>query len=910
MARYDVVILPSFAQVEGWRKRRADERASGLFAQAVTTFDAWIADLWELHGDGRMLVGDMQREIIMDVVFSQGSHSGDTPGLAPLAASCMRVAAGVPQFEDALDRIREGQPVEGLSAAEQSFLGGLVAYCDKLACLGLVELGNAAALLARQGEAVFGRPMNVLMPEAGPLTWVQESFFAACPQLQLEIEPAIGAEGVSQAPEGVEVRFAFPSGRLAEPGLVADEVVGLAQAGDIVVACKDPVAMFSHVQNRLADSGLRVCLQARRTFAQTDFGRAFLAMFQFLNSNPWDGATLADVLLSPFSGFAPGDAFKADAAVRADRVAVRDDVLAELRRASELFSQMEELATDPEADVLIGVFEQLAQASAHRSPAWRAEQLAAMGALREATAAARRLNAGIDACVSTLERATVPVSAQVEGSGSAIVFTTLPLAARMQPGCCQALILADLTAEDYPVADRDDAAATLMAKLGLLPVESALSKARRQFGMACKVPAQSLVIMRPLGDDNADSTYPAVALEEFIDAYRADVAATDDIDNAYRLPEALQNGLVERGEELLYANARAADENAEQLATALVGSLQIDDVGAMVAAVAPVRSDSHGNALAKPCPSPSQIESYLECPYQWFVTRRLRIEDLDEGFGPLERGSFAHAALEAFYRQFQAAGHAKVNDDNIDQARNLMRSIVDDLVQAQFTQEPRSGRLVYASELERREVVALCEQLVSFLDFEAAFLPTFHPAYFEYEIDADHAVDYAGYSLVGKVDRIDVDDAGHAVIVDYKGSVNAEHEIAGKDADHAGKVQTRIYAQAVKRALGLDVVGALYVSYGRKPAVSGAYDPRFVEVAHLPGVKAAACGCGTLDAVPDEQPEGFSLADLTFARMLDATEKLAGDAVARMCAGDIVPNPSHAKACDYCPVISCPKRGA
>ena len=125
-----------------------------------------------------------------------------------------------------------------------------------------------------------------------------------------------------------------------------------------------------------------------------------------------------------------------------------------------------------------------------------------------------------------------------------------------------------------------------------------------------------------------------------------------------------------------------------------------------------------------------------------------------------------------------------------------------------------------------------------------------------------------------------------------------------------GKVQTRIYAQAVKRALGLDVVGALYVSYGRKPAVSGAYDPRFVEVAHLPGIKAAACGCGTLDAVPDEQPEGFSLADLSFTSMLDATEKLAGDAVARMCAGDIVPNPSHAKACAYCPVMSCPKRGA
>ena len=52
----DIVILPSFAQVEDWRKRHAAASAEGLFAQTVTTFNAWIADLWELHGDGRAIV--------------------------------------------------------------------------------------------------------------------------------------------------------------------------------------------------------------------------------------------------------------------------------------------------------------------------------------------------------------------------------------------------------------------------------------------------------------------------------------------------------------------------------------------------------------------------------------------------------------------------------------------------------------------------------------------------------------------------------------------------------------------------------------------------------------------------------------------------------------------------------------
>ena len=51
---FDVVIAPSFAQVETYRKQQANARDAGSFAQTVTTFDAWIADLWELHGNGRL----------------------------------------------------------------------------------------------------------------------------------------------------------------------------------------------------------------------------------------------------------------------------------------------------------------------------------------------------------------------------------------------------------------------------------------------------------------------------------------------------------------------------------------------------------------------------------------------------------------------------------------------------------------------------------------------------------------------------------------------------------------------------------------------------------------------------------------------------------------------------------------
>ena len=114
----------------------------------------------------------------------------------------------------------------------------------------------------------------------------------------------------------------------------------------------------------------------------------------------------------------------------------------------------------------------------------------------------------------------------------------------------------------------------------------------------------------------------------------------------------------------------------------------------------------------------------------------------------------------------------------------------------------------------------------------------------------------------------------------------------------------------VKRVLGLDVVGALYVNYGRRPAVSGAYDPRVLEAPHLPGLRPDKCACGLAEQAPADSEADFALADLTFGALLDETEQIVGAAIGRMEAGDIKPDPVNSDSCRYCPVLSCPKRGA
>lgn len=1007
---YDVVLLPDADRAVAYRKRAADSGCS-LMGVTVAAFGAWVRDLWELYGDGRTFVSRLEREALLraacegpaeggcvdpksgkraqldgagercelaegriadDGVASAGAGETGALGLDRVAAACVAAGVGLPAFDAAVQDAQQGVPagagaLEGATCAEVPVLRMIGGYLDRLAQLGMIEPGQALALLP---ELLPQRPLRVLLEDAAPLTPGQEAFFSACSWMEVEVRAASGSQGPVRAPEGVRVRFAFPSGQYAWPALLADivrDALGTAadrgaapaavavpaaaaapaagddgvsggedasdssadshrggrsagpQAAAVVVAAKDPAALFGRVAPALVRQGHVVALRGRRRFADTAFGRAICSLRRFLDGGQaggashiegygdiaatdverWNRADLTDWALSPFSGMTKKAAFKLDADMRADRTARRSDLCVRLRGDNPMFAAMERFALRLDVQAAAEL-EAAVRRMTNRSEAWRVEQLAALRALQRTGGAAKLAGLGADAAFDQAKRLKVNVSRIVAPRGCDdaalgapdVLMTDQSTAASLGSGSCKMLVAVDLTSAAYPAADPEDASQVLLEHLGVERADSALARMRRAFFALEHAATDQLILERCLNDSSADPTYPCVVLEEFVDCYRDDPTATEDIDNPYSLPERLQDGMLLRGEDALCANDALSDApalEAARIEPPLTGAVS-PEARSLVVLPRVLRG---GQVLDEPCLSPSQIESYLECPYKWFAQRRLRLDDLDEGFGPLEMGDFAHNALHSFYKHLsEDLGEAKVTPQLLAQARELMADVLARHKALQPHLRQSENRLIPTSQVEHRELAELERKLMDYLDFEVELLPTFAPKYLEYDVAGGGAVDYAGHKLLGTADRIDVDGEGRCAIIDYKGSISGSYALGVREEGRLGKVQALIYAQVVRRTLGLEPVGALYVCYGRRKMISGAYDGRVIENAHLPNMRHKDCMC----------------ADRPFSDVLEETEEAVAAALERMLAGDIRPRPETPEACKWCPVSSCSER--
>ncbi|HUI27820.1 MAG TPA: PD-(D/E)XK nuclease family protein, partial [Candidatus Kryptonia bacterium] len=199
--------------------------------------------------------------------------------------------------------------------------------------------------------------------------------------------------------------------------------------------------------------------------------------------------------------------------------------------------------------------------------------------------------------------------------------------------------------------------------------------------------------------------------------------------------------------------------------------------------------------------SPRRVQTYLRCPYQFFLEHILKIEALEEPeriltVSPLDRGNLVHGVLYEFYRR--AAADALVPLRTATQRR--AEALMDEIATARCA-ELEAGGLTGLPLAWRHQQRVLRETLRRFIAAEIGAADEFVPTYFEYGFgDGDAAVGLrlpAGevVQLRGRIDRIELSAGGGGRVVDYKTGKPAE---VATDTIEPATVQLPFYLHAVR----------------------------------------------------------------------------------------------------------------
>ena len=961
-----VLLAPSFAELDVCRHDAAVAGAS--LGVDYKTPASWLRSLWELMGDGRSFVDNMQRQMLFSdmiarrddadlqpLLRSQGTvrmlarMARDVlPGVAgtgagrccgdvcqpnPKSDAEARVFELLSAYVSDLDRRDMVEPCEAADLMADALADSLPA-CARAVCVrgvtsfthGLLELLSAVANNGGEVVVLLAREQAAMREELAAAFDARGVLFEAAPLGEGAAAPQTASKSAAQ-PTFVEV--AGPHARAHAYVDAIDELVktcedaavdgGVAASADpvrvLVVSARAP-QLFGELAARLAARHIAAETTEFTAFSQSIAGRQFSALANLIErmkaadegtaskTEWWPAPELTDWIYSPLSGADAASARTFDKNMRLSRGKTTTAVKSLLQSVQGQVRGTRKAASDDNwfknvPCVVSDVFQALWRdkpVTALKAMLAVAETLPdrALGGLdgqarRQAETALLRHAIDIlmnDArALDVSQAATVPVldgvrtkvdtrstaydyeTYEVDRAPRAQVrFASLADAAALRPDSYNAVLFADIDLDSYPLSHEEGPLATLTAELdrsGATLEPAALLRVR--FGRAMQAAHGPVVLARVTHDRQARECYPAAVWTEL----RAHAEAA----GAAKVACVGEGGIVAdfdpaAGEGI--ECKRVACEAPQHLSEAAVPYLVLR------------RRDGEGeNAPLVPrLTSASQIEAYSTCPLCWFVSYRVKPQSIDAGFGNMEKGNFVHDVLEHLHARLPQEGMERVTPENLPRAQELLREVFDETLVEHASKRGNEGPLVPLSAVEERQVAEILPQLEGVLAYEAEALAPFAPRYLEFAFN-ELKVEYAGWPLGGRIDRVDVDAENRAVVIDYKHRTGVEEfkladpTVRDEESGTAPiddprwlppHTQTLIYAQAMRRALDLDTRAALYFSTkGGKPALRGAASAELLEEergdGRIPGLKKGFPGEGgsmDFDALLDRVEAGIA----------------------------------------------------
>lgn len=986
-----VLLAPSFAELDLCRHDAAEAGVSlGIDYKTPTS---WLRSLWELMGDGRSFVDNLQRQMLFsdmvtrldDADLQPLSHSQGTvrmlarmardvlPGVAGTGAercrgdNCQpepksdaeaRVFELLRAYAGGLDRRDMVEPCEAADIMT-SVLADSLPACTRAVCVrgitsfthGLLELLSAVANNGGEVVVLLAREQAAMREELAAAFDARDVLFEIAP-LGEDVGASDAACGTAAQPAFIEV--AGPHARAHAYADAIDDLVKTCRGSEVDGASADPVRvlavsarapqLFGELASRLAARHIAAETTEFTAFSQSIAGRQFAALAGLIErmkaadegmaskTEWWPAPELTDWIYSPLSGADAASARGFDKNMRLSRSKTAAGVKSLLQSVQGQVRGARKAASDDNwfknvPCVVSDVFQAL----------WRDKPVTALKAmLAVAEALPDRALGGLDGqarrqaetallrhaidilmndarALDVSQAATVPVldgvrtkvdkrstaydyeTYEVDRTPRAQVrFVSLADASVLRPGGYDAVLFADVDLDSYPLSHEEGPLATLTAELrrdGVSLEPAALLRVR--FGRAMQAASGPVALARVTHDRQARECYPAAVWTEL----RAHAEAAG----------AAKPTCVGEGDIIADFDPAAGEGlKRERVTCEAPQHLSAEAVPYLVLR----RRDGEGEdaPLVPRLTSASQIEAYSTCPLCWFVSYRVKPQSIDAGFGNMEKGNFVHDVLEHLHARLPQEGMERVTPENLPRAQELLHEVFAETLAEHAGKRGTEGPLVPLSPVEERQVAEILPQLEGVLAYEAEALTPFAPCYLEFAFN-DLKVEYAGWPLGGRIDRVDVDAENRAVVIDYKHRSGVEEfkladpTVRDEESGEAPiddprwlppHTQTLIYAQAMRRALDLDTRAALYFSTkGGKPALRGAASAELLEEergdGRIPGLKKGFPG------------EGGSM---DFDALLDRVEAGIAERLHELEAGDVAAvDPTSAQAaharCSY-----------
>jgi ATP-dependent helicase/nuclease subunit B len=222
--------------------------------------------------------------------------------------------------------------------------------------------------------------------------------------------------------------------------------------------------------------------------------------------------------------------------------------------------------------------------------------------------------------------------------------------------------------------------------------------------------------------------------------------------------------------------------------------------------------------------SPTALERYARCPFQYFAHAVLRLEPLEdpeafETLGPLEAGELCHDVLRRFYE-----GVAK-GRETLAALREDLGARLDRAAAEGFARFEASRPVGYplAWEHWKREIRNLLGEALR-MDLDALLEEGLAPKFLEEEASAPLPIAGDPVRAFGRLDRIDGGKEGRFRVVDYKFTLsgNPRHLTGGfeRPALWGKRLQPPIYQVLAREKLGKGARGTstFFVLAPRAPA--------------------------------------------------------------------------------------------